>query len=125
MSTTTIRIQGTEAQFQQFERQCEVAEIQLAHTLCRRFQIEPTQETLGIVAGWMSTARALGIAAHTMSGIQIQAVDGQEKPQTLGDLRQMALDLCHLIEACGASPELTAASLKASELHTSINKLMV
>lgn len=29
----------------------------------------------------------------------------------------MALDLCHLIEACGASP-------KASELHRAINELM-
>jgi hypothetical protein len=75
MSTTTIHIRGTEAQFQQFERMCEVAEIQLAHTLCRKFQIPTTQENLGIVAGWMSTARALGISAHTMSGIQIQAID--------------------------------------------------
>lgn len=125
MSTTTIRIQGSEAQFQQFERQCEVAEIQLALTLCRKFQLPTTQETLGIVAGWMSAARALGIAAHTMSGIQIQASDDQAKPSQLGELRQMALDLCYLIEACGASPELTAASLKASELQQAINALMV
>jgi len=119
MSTTTIRIQGSEAQFQHFEHMCEVAEIQLAHTLCRRFQIEPTQETLGIVASWMSTARSLGIAAHTMSGIQISL-----GPDRLGDLRQMALDLCYLVEESGASPELTAISAKASALHQAINELL-
>lgn len=123
MSTTTIRIQATEAQLQSFERQCEVTELMLAQTLCRRFQIPATQENLGIVAGWMSTARSMGITNHLTSGIKMEHLEGQAKPR-LGELRQMALDLCYLIEASGASPELTAISAKASELQQAINALM-
>lgn len=105
MSTTNIRIQGTEAQFEQFERQCRITEFILAQTLCRRFNLPTTQENLTLVAGWMSTARSMGIANHVTSGIQMQMDDDQiAKPQALGSLRQMAIDLCHAIEACGASP---------------------
>lgn len=125
MSTTTIRIQGSEAQLQDFEKQCEVTELMLAQTLCRRFQIPHTQENLGIVAGWMSTARSMGIANHLTSGIKMEHLESQAKPSQLGDLRQMALDLCYRIEEAGASPELTAISLKASELQQAINALMV
>ena len=124
MSTTTIHIQATEAQLQRFEHQCEVTELMLASTLCRRYQIPTTQENLGIVAGWMSTARSMGIANHLTSGIQMQMVNDQAKPEGLGEIRQQALDLCHLIEQAGASPELTAASGAASELLKSINALM-
>lgn len=123
MSTTTIHIQATEPQLQQFERQCELNELLLSQSLCRRFQIPATQETLGIVAGWMASARSMGIVAYGTSGIQITC-DDQAKPLDLGDLRQMALDLCCLIEESGASPELTKISVKASELHQAINARM-
>lgn len=128
MSTTTIRIQGTEAQFQDFESRCEVTELMLAQTLCRRYQIDPTQENLGIVAGWMSTARSMGIANHVTSGIRMEQVDDQAKPQTgeSGWLRQhaaaaeKAAQLCALIESSGASPELTEISIQASSLYRTL-----
>lgn len=77
MSTTTIRIQATEAQLQAFQQQCEVTELMLASTLCRKFQIPTTQENLGIVAGWMSTARSMGIANHLTSGIKMEHLESQ------------------------------------------------
>lgn len=84
MSTTTIRIQATEEQLQQFERQCEVTELLLAQSLCRRYQIPATQENLGIVAGWMASARSMGIVAHSTAGIQMTC-DDQAKPLELGE----------------------------------------
>lgn len=81
MSTTNIRIQGTEAQFEQFERQCRITEFMLAQTLCRRFNLPTTQENLTLVAGWMSTARSMGIANHVTSGIHMRMVDDQAKPR--------------------------------------------
>ena len=74
-----FRIQGTEAQFSAFERQCQTTELLLASTLCDRFQIERSQENLGIVAGWLASARAMGIGNHLMSGIKMELVDDQAK----------------------------------------------
>lgn len=75
--TLTIRVQGTPGQFSAFENRCEVTELMLASTLCSRFQIEPTQENLGIVASWMSTARSMGIANHLTSGIKFEVDHGR------------------------------------------------
>lgn len=122
--TTTIRIQATEAQLAEFENRCQLTERLLAGTLLTRLGLPATPENTELVAGWMSTARSQGIANHVTSGIRMEMVGDQARPQQLGDLRQMALDLCHLIEAAGASPALTAASLKASELHQAINQRM-
>ena len=126
MSTTTIRIQGPEAQFQQFEHQCQVTELLLAQSLCRRYQIEATEENLGIVAGWMASARSMGIANHVTSGIQLEAVDAKPKAGESGWLRQhaaaaeKAAQLCALIESSGASPELTEISIQASSLYRTL-----
>lgn len=81
MSTTTIRIQATEGQLQAFERQCQLTELLLAQSLCRRFQIDTTEENLGIVAGWMASARSLGIANHLTSGIKMEHLESQAKPR--------------------------------------------
>jgi hypothetical protein len=51
----------------------------LAQTLCRRFDIEVTQEHLELVSGWMSSARSMGIANHLTSGIRMEQVDDQAK----------------------------------------------
>lgn len=131
MSTTTICIHGTEEQLKAFEHQCEVIEVLLAQTLCRRFQIPVSPENLSMVAGWMSTARSQGIVAYVTRGIRIETINDQAQPppsatrSQLGDLRQMALDLCYQIEESGASPELTAISVKAAELSQAINARMV
>ena len=134
MSTTTIRIRATDQQLAQFESQCQLTEQLLAQSLCRRFQIEPSLENLGIVGGWMASARSMGITTHITSGIQIETGNDQAKLQAqvhdlaqkipLGDIRQQALDLCYLVEESGASPELTAISVKASGLLKAINELM-
>lgn len=75
MSTLAIRFQGTEAQFRQFEHQCRVTEMMFARTLCDRFFISRTQENLEMVAGWMASARSMGIANHLTSGIKMEVVD--------------------------------------------------
>lgn len=56
--------------------------------------------------------------------LTMQPVPPPPSNTLLGELRQKALSLCYLIEESGASPELTAISLKASELHQSINAAM-
>lgn len=77
MSTDTIsfRIQGTDAQFRQFEHQCQVTELMLASTLIDRFQIPRTQENLELISGWMASARSMGIGNHLMNGIKMELVD--------------------------------------------------
>lgn len=44
--------------------------------------------------------------------------------QGVGEARQAALELCWQIEKCGASEELTKASVMASELHSKLNDLL-
>lgn len=133
MSTITIEIQGTAAQLESFEHRCHVTELMLAGTLCHRFDIDPEPGNLDLIAGWMASSRALGIANHLTSGIQIQMLTEPPQPaQKAADsglLNQHAsaaadaLQLCYLIEESGASPELTAISLKASELHQKLQAM--
>lgn len=75
MSTTAFRIQGTQEQFAEFERRCQVTEAMFARTLCQRFEIPLTDENLQLVAGWLSSARSMGIANHLDCGIQMERVD--------------------------------------------------
>lgn len=84
MSTLAIRFQGTENQFRQFEHQCRVTELMLARTLCDRFRISTTQENLEMVAGWMASARSMGIGNHLTSGIKMEVVDGDALPELPG-----------------------------------------
>lgn len=133
MSTIIIEMQATPAQIQSFEHRCEVTELILAGTLCSRFGITPSPEHLALISGWMSSSRALGIANHLASGIQMQMhTDPPQPAQPSGEsgwLNQHAeaaadaLQLCYLIEAAGASPELTAISLKASDLRQKLQAM--
>ena len=42
----------------------------------------------------------------------------------IGDAREKALKLCWQIEKCGASDELTTASVMASDLSSFLNELL-
>lgn len=42
----------------------------------------------------------------------------------IGELRQKSMELCWKIEECGASKELTEASIMASNLNSQINNLL-
>lgn len=75
MSTTAFRIQGTEAQFAEFEHRCKITEAMFARTLCQRFEIPLTDGNLELVAGWLSNARSMGIANHMDCGIKMERVD--------------------------------------------------
>lgn len=81
MSTTAFRIQGTEAQFADFEHRCQVTEAMFARTLCQRFEIPLTDGNLELVAGWLSSARSMGIANHLDCGIKMERVDPDAKPR--------------------------------------------
>ncbi len=81
MSTTAFRIQGTQEQFAEFERRCHVTEAMFARTLCQRFEIPLTDGNLELVAGWLSSARSMGIANHLDCGIQMERVDPDARPR--------------------------------------------
>lgn len=69
----TFRIIATTEQLQAFERRCQTTERMFAFTLCQRFQIEPTEENLTLVAGWMQSARSMGLANWIDCGIRFEA----------------------------------------------------
>lgn len=99
MSSLAIRFQGTEAQFRQFEHQCRVTELMLARTLCDRFRIFTTQENLEMVAGWMASARSMGIGNYLTSGIKMEVVDEGALPELPGleeIRRERVRQICHL-----------------------------
>lgn len=108
MSTTNIRIQGTEAQFEQFERQCRITEFMLAQTLCRRFNLPTTQENLTLVAGWMSTARSMGIANHVTSGIQMKVAGGINDEPEMPGLQQIQEERQRQIQHLGHTQQADA-----------------
>lgn len=81
MSTTAIRIQATEAQLKDFEHRCWVTETMFAGTLCDRFKIPKTNENLDLVAGWLQSARSMGIVNRLTCGIRDELVDPDAKPQ--------------------------------------------
>lgn len=81
MSNAAFRIQGTEAQFAEFESRCAITEAMLARSLCQRFEIPPTESHLELVAGWLSSARSMGIANRLDCGIKMEKLDLDAKPR--------------------------------------------
>lgn len=55
-----------------------------------------------------------------------QATTGKELAlhEGIGEARKLSLELSWQIEKCGASPELTKASVMASELEAHLNELL-
>jgi hypothetical protein len=70
-----LRIQATAEQLEAFERRCAVTEAMFARTLCQRFQIPPTDENLQLVAGWLSSARSMGLVNQIDCGIRMEMVE--------------------------------------------------
>lgn len=70
--TKILRIQATAEQLAEFERRCAVTEAMFARTLCNRFEIPPTDEHLQLVAGWLSSARSMGIVNQIDCGIRME-----------------------------------------------------
>lgn len=71
----SLRITATSQQLEEFERRCQLTELMLAGTLCGRFGIEKTNENLELVAGWMQTARSLGVVNQADCGIRLEMGD--------------------------------------------------
>lgn len=108
MTTTTIRIQGTDARFQQFERQCRVTELMLASTLCDRFKIQRTDKHLELIAGWLASARSMGIANHLTSGIQVKVADGAIDEPELAGLEEIKRERLRQIQHLGYTNQTDA-----------------
>lgn len=76
-----IRIQATAPQLEEFERRCATTEAMFATTLCQRFDIPRTDENLQLVAGWLSSARSMGIVNQIDCGIRMEMVDPNARPR--------------------------------------------
>lgn len=71
----SFRLIATRGQLDEFERRCRVTEGMFARTLCQRFEIEPSDKNLELVAGWLKSARSMGIVNHMDCGIRIEAAE--------------------------------------------------
>ncbi len=80
-NSVTFQIIATAEQLKEFEHRCWVTETMFAGTLCDRFKIPKTNENLDLVAGWLQSARSMGIANHLDCGIRMEMVAPNAKPR--------------------------------------------
>ena len=73
-----FRLRGTEQQAAQFQDNCRRTEIMFSLTLMKRFNIPQTDENVELVAGWLKSARDMGVGNFISCGLQAQLVNGEQ-----------------------------------------------